>query len=144
VRNEDPVQALRRAAVQSEMGSAASARFSAEQAQQHLNDAKGNLDKNLVSLQRERARFEQEEKDALAQIDKTYDGIVKASEVFRWFVNDKEVVPVSAGVELEKRDGSITRLNKDWKLTMRNLIQYRGDNHVRYVLDVPDHIVLSQ
>jgi chromosome segregation ATPase len=142
--NDDPVHALRRAAVQSEMGSVASAKFSAERAQQHLNESTEDLEKKLASLEGERARFEKEEKEALVQIDKMYDGIVKASEVFRWFVKDNEVVPASAGVEFEKLNGSVTHVNKDWKLTMRDLLHYRGDDHVRYVLNVSGNIVPGQ
>lgn len=138
---EDPAQALRRAVVNNEMGAVASAKFSVEQAQEHLNDATGNLERNLASLQQERARFEQSEKDALAQIDKTYSGVTRTSEVFQWFVRDDQVVPAHAGVELEKQDGSVTRLDRDWRLTMRDLLSYRGEDHVRYVLNVPANVV---
>ncbi|MWL88593.1 hypothetical protein GA566_14290 [Cupriavidus sp. SW-Y-13] len=142
--DEDPAEALRRAAVNSEMGAGASAKFAVEQAQQHLTNAKANLEKELASLQRERTRFERAEKDALAQIDKSYDGITKASEVFRWFVRDSHVVPAWSGVELLKQDGSVAHWNRDWKLTVRDLLHHRSEDHVRYVLNVPANVTLGQ
>lgn len=142
--DEDPAQALRRAAVNSEMGAGASAKFAVEQAQRHLTDAKANLEKDLASLQRERTRFERAEKDALAQIDKSYDGITKASEVYRWLVRDSHVVPAWSGVELLKQDGSIAHWNRDWKLTVRDLLHHRGEDHVRYVLNAPANVKLGQ
>lgn len=142
--DEDPAQALRRAAVNNEMGAGASAKFAVEQAQRLLTNAKANLVEDLANLQRERARFERAEKDALSQIDKTYDGITKASEVFRWFVRDSHVVPAWSGVELMKQDGTVAHWNKDWKLTVRDLLHYRGEDHVRYVLSVPANITLGR
>ena len=141
---EDPIQAKRRAAVNSEMGPVAGANFSVQQAQQHLNDAKDNLEKRLAIMQQERSRFEQAEKAALVQIDKTYDGVTKASEVFQWFVKTSEVIPAQASVEFEKQDGSVTHLNKDWNLTMRDLLHYRGEDHVRYALNAPGTNVPGQ
>ncbi|QWF13229.1 hypothetical protein KME70_14575 [Ralstonia solanacearum] len=142
--DEDPAQALRRAAVNNEMGVGASAKFAVEQAQRHLTNAKANLEKDLASLQRERTRFERAEKDALAQIDKSYNGITKASEVFRWFFRDSHVVPAWSGVELLKQDGSVAHWNKDWKLTVRDLLHHRGEDHVRYVLNAPANVTLGR
>ncbi|WP_334032898.1 hypothetical protein [Burkholderia gladioli] len=111
-----------------------------EQAQQHLADAQNTL----TSLPQERARFEQQEKDALAQIDGAYGGVTKTTEVFQWFVRDDSIVPAWSGVELTKQDGNTVRRNKDWQRTMGDLISHRGDDHVHYALDVPDNVAPAQ
>ncbi|WP_259344498.1 DUF3435 domain-containing protein [Burkholderia pseudomallei] len=132
-------EALKRAIVSRE-GATEAAQSAVERAKRELNDAKSGL----AGVQKERARFEQSEKDALAQIDRTYGGITKASEVFQWFVRDAEVMPTWSGVELTKQDGSTARLDKNWMPTMRDLLSHRGDDHVHYTLDVPDNIVPGQ
>ncbi|MFC5430778.1 hypothetical protein ACFPTO_18530 [Paraburkholderia denitrificans] len=116
------------------------AQSAVERAQRELNDARNAL----ASLPQERARLEQQEKDALAQIDKAYSGVTKTSEVFQWFVRDDEVVPAWSGVELERQEGSATRLDKDWTRMMRNLLDHRDEKHVHYALDVPDNVLLAQ
>lgn len=121
----------------SEMEAAQSA---VERAQRELDDARSNQ----TGVQQERARFAQQEKDALAQIDKTYSGIIKATEVFQWYVRDDEVVPAWSGVELTKQDGSTARQDRSWQQTMWDLLNHRGDDHVHAVLGVPDHIVPGQ
>ncbi|WP_414449804.1 hypothetical protein AB4851_28745 [Burkholderia sp. 22PA0099] len=133
----DP-SALRQAMVN--QGDIEGAQRAAEQAQQHLADAQNTL----TSLPQERARFEQQEKDALAQIDGAYGGVTKTTEVFQWFVRDDSIVPAWSGVELTKQDGSTVRRNKDWQRTMGDLISHRGDDHVHYALDVPDNIAPAQ
>lgn len=130
--------ALRQAMVNQD--DVATAQRAVEQAQQHLDDAKNTL----AGLPQERARFEQEEKDALAQIDKTYGSVTGASEVFQWFVQDTEVVPAWSGVELTKQDGSTVRQDRSWKQTMWDLLNHRGDDHVHAVLNIPDNIVPGQ
>ncbi|WP_186125956.1 hypothetical protein [Burkholderia gladioli] len=111
-----------------------------EQAQQHLDDAKTTL----ASLPQERARFEQQEKDAIAQIDKAYGGVTGASEVFQWYVRDSEVAPAWVGVELTKQDGSTVRQDRGWQQTLWDLLNHRGDDHVHAVLNVPDNIAAGQ
>jgi hypothetical protein len=135
----DTPEALRQATVNRE-SSMQAAQSSVERAQRELNDARNGL----IGVQQERARFEQAEKDALAQIDKTYDGITKATEVFQWYVRDDQVVPAWSGVELTKQDGSTARQDKGWKQTMWDLLNHRGDDHVHAVLGVPDNIVPGQ
>ncbi|HEX7937271.1 MAG TPA: hypothetical protein VF573_29930 [Paraburkholderia sp.] len=61
------------------------AQSSVERAQRELDDARNDL----AGVQQERARFEQSEKDALAQIDRTYWSVTQASEAFQWFVRDR-------------------------------------------------------
>lgn len=121
-------------------GAMAAAQLSVERAQRELNDAKGGL----AGVEQERIRFEQSEKDALAQIDKAYGGVTKATEVFQWFVRDNEVVPAWSGVALERQDGSAIRQDRSWNQTMWDLLRHRGDDHVHAVLNVPDSIVRSQ
>ncbi|MFM0025310.1 hypothetical protein PQR70_03385 [Paraburkholderia madseniana] len=111
-----------------------------ERAQRELDDARSNK----TGVQQERARFEQQEKDALAQIDGIYGSVTKASEVFQWFVRDTEIVPAWSGVELTKQDGSTSRQDRGWQQTMSDLLNHRGDDHVHAVLNVPDNIVPSQ
>jgi hypothetical protein len=142
--HEDPVSAMKRAAVRNEIGSLASARFIAERSQQSANDAASNLERNLASLQREKGRFEQDEKNALAAIEKSYGGITKATEILQWVVKGDEVFPSWAGVEFQKQDGTTIRVNKNWSMYMRDILHYRGDDHVRYALDVPGDVVPGQ
>lgn len=130
--------ALRQAMVNQD--DVAAAQRAVEQAQQHLDDEKNTL----ASLPQERDHFEQEEKDALAQIDKTYGSVTQASEVFQWFVRDTEVVPAWSGVELTKQNGSTVRQDRGWKQTMWDLLNHRGDDHVHAVLNVPGNIVPGQ
>ncbi|WP_334018163.1 hypothetical protein [Burkholderia orbicola] len=111
-----------------------------ERAQRKLDDARSNQ----TGIQQERARFEQQEKDALAQIDRTYGGVTGASEIFQWFARDAEVAPAWAGVELTKQDGSTVRQDRGWQQTLWNLLNHRGDDHVHAVLNVPDNIVAGQ
>jgi hypothetical protein len=106
-------------------------------AQRELDDARSNQ----TGVQKERARFEQQEKDTLAQIDKTYGGVTKASEVFQWFVRNTEIAPAWTGVELEKQDGDTVRQDRRWQQTLWDLLNHRGDDHVHAVLNVPDSIV---
>ncbi|WP_316864615.1 hypothetical protein [Ralstonia mannitolilytica] len=116
------------------------AQSSVERAQRELDDAR----KNQTGVQQERVRFEQAEKDSLAQIDKAYGGVAKATEVFQWFVQDDEVVPAWSGVELAKRDGSTARLDRNWSQTMWDLLHHRGADHVHAVLNISDNIVPGQ
>jgi len=113
------------------------AQSAVERAQRELDDARSNQ----TGVQQERARFEQQEKDTLAQIDKTYGGVTGASEVFQWYVRDNDVAPAWVGVELTKQDGSSARQDRNWSQTMWDLLQHRGDDHVHAVLNVPDNIV---
>ncbi len=112
------------------------AQSAAARAQRELNDARNDK----AGVQQERAHFEQQEKDALEQIDKQYGGITKATEVFQWLVRDDDVVPAWSGVEVTKQDGSAVREDRSWKQTMLDLLVHRGGDHVRAVLNVPDHI----
>lgn len=130
--------ALRQAMVNQD--DVAAAQRAVEQAQQHLDDAKTTL----AGLPQERARFEQQEKDALAQIDKTYGCVTRASEVFQWHVRDNEVVPAWVGVELTKQDGSTVLQDRGWQQTLWDLLNHRGDDHVHAVLNVPDNIAAGQ
>ncbi|CAB3790928.1 hypothetical protein [Paraburkholderia fynbosensis] len=116
------------------------AQSAVERAQRELDDARNNQ----TGVQQERSRFEQQEKETLAQIDKTYGGITQASEIFQWHVRDDEAVPAWSGVELVKQDRSTTQLNRDWQKTMKDLLSHRGDDHVHYALDVPDNIASGQ
>lgn len=116
------------------------ARSAVEQAQRELDDARNGL----TGVQQERVRFEQAEKDALAQIDKTYGDVTNATEVFQWYVRDDEVAPAWAGVELTKQDGSTARQDRGWQQTMSDLVNHRGDDHVHAVLNVPDNIIPGQ
>ncbi|MEX3981491.1 hypothetical protein AB4Y45_21195 [Paraburkholderia sp. EG287A] len=135
----DTPEALKQAIVNRESAMQA-AQSAVERAQRERDDAKNGL----TGVQHERERFEQQEKDALAQIDRTYGDISKASEVFQWFVRDSEVVPAWSGVELTKQDGSTVRQDRGWKQTMWDLLNHRGDDHVHAVLNVPDNIVPGQ
>lgn len=132
----DSPEALRQAIVNRESAMQA-AQSAVELAQRELNDARDDK----AGVQQERVRFEQQEKDALAQIDRQYGGIAKATEVFQWFVRDDGVVPAWSGVELTKQDGNTARQDRIWQQTMRDLLDHRGDDHVRAVLGVPDNIV---
>ncbi|MEX3919392.1 hypothetical protein AB4Y43_24630 [Paraburkholderia sp. BR10872] len=116
------------------------AQSSVERAQRELDDARSNQ----TGVQQERVRFEQQEKDALAQINKTYGGVTGASEVFQWYVRDRDVVPAWVGVELTKQDGSTARRDRNWNQTMGDLLNHRGEDHVHAVLTVPDDIVPGQ
>ncbi|RQY65620.1 hypothetical protein [Burkholderia stagnalis] len=135
----DTPEALKQAIVNRE-SAMQTAQSSVERAQRELDDARNNR----TGVQQERARFEQAEKDALAQIDKAYGGVTKATEVFQWFVRNGEVVPAWSGVELAKQVGSTTRLDRTWNQTMWDLLHHRGDDHVHAVLNVPDNIVPGQ
>ncbi|WP_321872984.1 hypothetical protein [Burkholderia ubonensis] len=132
----DTPEALKQAIINRESAMQA-AQSSVERAQRKLDDARNNQ----TGVQHERARFEQAEKDALAQIDKAYGGVTKATEVFQWFVRDDEVVPSWSGVELTKQDGSAARQNRGWQQTVSDLLNHRGDDHVHTVLNVPDNVV---
>lgn len=116
------------------------AQSAVDRAQRELDDARGNQ----TGVQQERVRFERQEKDTLAQIDKAYGGITKTTEVFQWFVRDDEIVPAWSGVELTKQDNSTVRLDRNWSQTMRDLLNHRGDDHVHAVLDVPGNIAPGQ
>ncbi|WP_246183888.1 HlyD family secretion protein [Pandoraea anhela] len=135
----DTPEALKRGLVNraSEMDAAQSA---VERAQRELDDARSNQ----TGVQQERARFEQQEKDTLAQIDKTYGGVTGVSEVFQWYVRDDDVVPAWSGVELAKQDGSTSRLDRNWNQTMGDLLSHRGNDHVHAALNIPDNIVPGQ
>lgn len=135
----DTPEALRQEIVNrtSEMEAAQSA---VERAQRERDDARSNQ----TGVQQERARFAQEEKDALAQIDKTYSGITKATEVFQWYVRDDQVVPAWSGVELTKQDGSTARQDRNWQQTMWDLLNHREDDHVHAVLNISDNVVVGQ
>ncbi|MCF1444899.1 hypothetical protein ACI2VK_25240 [Ralstonia nicotianae] len=135
----DTPEALKQAIVNRESAMQA-AQSSVERAQRELDDARNNQ----MGVQQERVRFEQAEKDALAQIDKAYGGVTKATEVFQWFVRDDEVVPAGSGVELAKQDGSAARLDRNWSQTMWDLLHHRGDDHVHAMLNVPDNIAPGQ
>ncbi|WP_176081442.1 hypothetical protein [Paraburkholderia tropica] len=116
------------------------AQSSVEQAQRELDDTRSNQ----TGVQQERARFQQQEKDTLAQIDKTYGNTTQAIEVFQWYVRDTDVVPAWAGVELAKQDGGTVRQDRGWQQTLRDLLNHRGDDHVHAVLNIPDSIVPGQ
>lgn len=135
----DTPEALKQAILNRESATQA-AQSSVERAQRELDDARNNR----TGVQQERVRFEQAEKDALAQIDKAYGGITKATEVFQWYVRDDEVAPAWSGVVLAKQDGSTARLDRNWSQTMWDLLHHRGDDHVHAVLNVPDNIVPGQ
>ncbi|BCM01772.1 hypothetical protein BL247_22490 [Ralstonia solanacearum] len=135
----DTPEALKQAIVNRESAMQA-AQSSVERAQRELDDARNNR----AGVQQERERFAQQEKDALAQIDKAYGGVTKATEVFQWFLRDGEVVPAWSGVELVKQDGSTARLDRNWSQTMWDLLHHRGDDHVHAMLNVPDNIVPGQ
>ncbi len=135
----DTPEALKQAIVNRESAMQA-AQASVERAQRELDDARNNR----TGVQQERARFEQQEKDAVAQIDNAYGGVTKATEVFQWFVRDGEVVPAWSGVELAKQDGSTARFDRNWSQTVWDLLRHRGDDHVHAVLNVPDNIVPGQ
>jgi chromosome segregation ATPase len=135
----DTPEALKQGIVNRSSGMEA-ARSAVEQAQRELDDARNNQ----TGVQQEHARFEKQEKDALAQIDRTYGNVTQASEVFQWYVRDDEVVPAWAGVELTKQDGSTARQDRGWQQTMWDLLNHRGDDHVHAVLNVPDNIVPGQ
>lgn len=138
---DDPIRAMRVAQVRNEMGPLASAKASASHAQQSLKDAEDNLDSRVASIQSERERFERSEKSAVEAINTTYEGTAKASEVFTWFVRDGNVTPAWSGVELTKNDGSVTKLQQNWPFTIRHLLQYRGEDHVRSALNVPANVI---
>ena len=135
----DTPQALKQATVNRE-SAMEGAQSAVERAQRELDDARNDK----AGVQQERVRFEQQEKDALAQIDKEYGGITKATEVFQWFVRDDDVVPAWSGVELTKQDGNTARQDRSWKQTMSDLLVHRSDDHVRAVLNVPDNVALGQ
>jgi len=135
---KDP-EALKQSIVNRESAMQA-AQSAVEQAQRSLDDARNNR----TGMQQERARFEKQEKDTLAQIDKAYGGVTKATEVFQWYVRDDEVVPAWSGVELAKQDGSIVRQDRGWQQTMWDLLNHQGDDHVHAVLNIPDNIVPGQ
>lgn len=116
------------------------AQSSVERAQQELDDTRNNR----TGVQQERVRFERSEKVALAQIDKAYGGVTKATEVFQWFVREDEVVPAWSGVELARQDGSTARLDTNWSQTMWDLLHHRGNDHVHAMLNVPDNIAPGQ
>ncbi|CAJ3468539.1 Uncharacterised protein [Burkholderia pseudomallei] len=135
----DTPEALKQATVNRETAMEA-AQSSVERAQRALDDARNSL----TGVQQEHAQFEQQEKDALAQIDKIYGGVTKATEVFQWYVRDDAVVPAWSGVELTKQGGSTVRQYRSWQQTMGDLLKHRGDDHVHTVLNVPDNIVHGQ
>ncbi|MBR8165585.1 hypothetical protein KDW98_31090 [Burkholderia vietnamiensis] len=135
----DTPEALKQAIVNRESAMQA-AQSSVELAQRELDDARNNR----TGVQQERVRFEQQEKDALAQIDKAYGGVTKATEVFQWYVRDDAVVPAWSGIELTKQDGSTARQDRSWKQTMSDLLSHRGDDHVHAELGIPDNIVPGQ
>lgn len=135
----DTPEALKQGIVNRD-GAMEAAQSAVERAQRELDDARSNQ----TGVQQERVRFEQAEKDALAQIDRTYGGVTEASEVFQWYVTDDEVVPAWAGVELTKQGGSTARQDRGWQQTMWDLLNHRGDDHVHAVLNVPDNIVPGQ
>jgi hypothetical protein len=135
---KDP-EALKQGLVNSQSAMEA-AQSAVERAQRELNDARSNQ----TGVQQERSHFEQQEKDTLAQIDKTYGDVTNATEVFQWYVKDDEVAPSWAGVELTKQDGSTVRQDRGWQQTMWDLLNHRGDDHVHAVLNVPDNIVPGQ
>lgn len=116
------------------------ARSAVERAQRELDNARSNQ----TGVQQERARFEQQEEDTLAKIDKTYGGVTEASEVFQWYVRDDDVLPAWSGVELAKQDGSTSRLDRSWNLMMGDLLSHRGNDHVHAVLNIPDNIAPGQ
>ncbi|MGA3959709.1 hypothetical protein ACI2VD_01545 [Ralstonia nicotianae] len=116
------------------------AQSAVERAQRSLDD----VHNSLTGVQHERARFEQEQKDALAQIDKTYGGVTKATEVFQWYVRDDGVAPAWSGIELTKQDGSTARQDRNWSQTMSDLLSHRGNDHVHAMLNIPDNIVRAQ
>ncbi|WP_442807616.1 hypothetical protein [Trinickia soli] len=132
-------EALKRATVTRESAMQA-AQSAVEQAQQELDDARSDQ----TGVRQEREHFEQQEKDALAQIEKAYGGITEATEVFQWYVRDDDVVPAWSGVELTKQDGSTARQDGSWKQTMSDLLVHRGGDHVRAVLNVADNAALGQ
>lgn len=137
--NEDPVYALRRAAVRNEKGSLAS--VIAQRSQQSANETATNLERNLASLQDEKARFERSEKSALAEVEKSYGGVTKATEVLQWVVKSNEVFPGQVSVEFQKQDGTTVRVNKNWDMFMRDILHYRGEDHVHYALGMPGDVV---
>lgn len=135
----DTPEALKQATVDRE-SAMEGAQSAVERAQRELDDARNAQ----AGVQQERARFELAEKDAIAQIDKAYGGVTKATEVFQWYVRDDEIVPAWAGVELAKQDGSATRQDRGWRQTMSDLLSHRGDDHVHSVLNVPGTIIVGQ
>ncbi len=135
----DTPEALKQDVVNSE-GTMEAAQSAVERAQRELDDARSNQ----TGVQQERSRFEQQEKETLAQIDKTYGGVTQTSEVFQWYVRDSDVVPAWVGVELTKQDGSTVRQDRGWQPTLWDLLHHRGDDHVHAVLNVPDDIVPGQ
>lgn len=135
---KDP-EALKQGLVNSQSAMEA-AQSAVKRAQRELDDVRSNQ----TGVQQERVRFEQAEKDALAQIDRTYGNVTQASEVFQWFVRDTDVVPTWSGVELTKQDGSTVRQDRGWQQTMWDLLNHRGDDHIHAVLNVRDNIVPGQ
>jgi len=140
----DPMYALRMAAIRKETGAVAGTQFSAERVQQSLSDAKANLEKDIASLQQEKERFQKGEQDALAGIEKNYGNATEATEVFQWVVKDEKVFPSWSGVEIQKQDGSVINLDKNWDMTMRDLLRNRDEGHVHYALGIPDNVVSGE
>lgn len=132
-------EALKQAIVNRESDIGA-AKLAVERAQRALDNARSNQ----TGVQRERGRFERQENDALAQIDRTYGGVIGVTEIFQWYVRDSSVVSAWAGVELAKQDGSTVRQDKGWRQTMYDLLIHRGDDHVHAVLNVPGNIIPGQ
>jgi hypothetical protein len=68
--------------VRTDLSNTINARLIAERARQSADDAASNLEKNLSSLQREKERFERDEKAALAAFGKSHGGILKPLKFF--------------------------------------------------------------
>ena len=44
-------------------------------------------------------------------------------------------------VEFQKQDGTTVRVNKNWDMFMRDILHYRGEDHVHYALGMPGDVV---
>ncbi len=135
----DTPEALKQGIVNRE-GAMEAAQSAVERAQRELDDAKNGL----TGIQQARARFEQQEKDALAQIDKTYSGVTNATEVFQWYVRDDEVVSASSGVELTKQNGTTVRQDRGCSRRCRICSTTGAMITFIAVLNVPENIAPGQ
>ncbi|WP_198118797.1 hypothetical protein [Massilia rhizosphaerae] len=142
--HENPISAMRRAAIRNEMGSLASARSIAERSQAAASDTASNLERNLASLRSEKERYERDEKNTLTEIERSFGNVTKVTQVFQWVVNDKKVFPNWAGIEIQKQDGATVRTSRNWTMTIRDLLHHRGDDHVHYALDIPADVTPGQ
>ncbi|VVE55084.1 hypothetical protein [Pandoraea fibrosis] len=95
---------------------------------------KANSGANTASLEASRQSYQQRYADDIANLHKQYDGVKSVTEVIRWVVNDKAVIPVYYGFEIDSALGNKTSdKSSQFSGYLQQIARLRGQDYVAFV-----------